>query len=108
MSWKCHVQAQDDAKRRRREHSKGGEPPKAQPLQRERGKRTRFSGDREAECCADASFLRRRQEWTWQQAEEQPAPWIENSKPIPPPPTTPSPADAVSRAELDETRQSRN
>lgn len=71
----CHLCTPDDAKKRRREHSKGGEPPKAQPLQRERGKR--------------------RQEWTWQQAEEQPAPWIENSKPIPPPPTTPSPADAV-------------
>ncbi|CAE7561766.1 GekBS024P [Symbiodinium sp. CCMP2456] len=72
----CHLCTPEDAKKRRREHSKGGEPPpKAQPPQRERGKR--------------------RQEWTWQQAEEQPAPWIENSKPIPPPPTTPSPADAV-------------
>ncbi|CAE7793894.1 GekBS024P [Symbiodinium sp. CCMP2592] len=71
----CHLCTPDDAKKRRRDYGKGGEPPaKAQPPQRERGKR--------------------RQEWTWQ-AEEQAAPWIENSKPIPPPPTTPSPVDAV-------------
>ncbi|CAE7428439.1 RPH1 [Symbiodinium natans] len=69
----CHLCTPESGRKRRKEFVK--EPPaKAQPPQR--GKR--------------------RQEWTWQQAEEPPSPWIESAQTIPPPPpTTPSPTDAL-------------